>query len=300
MRNPCLVLLAAAALSALPVSAIVEKDQPTALLARRYNGYERTRENGGAYRAETFIFAEGGRIPGGGPDPSIDDLPFGEILKMMAGPLQAQNYVAASDPKNTDLMILVYWGATSEGNDPRDSFVENNLQLGLDALGDDNVAVITPGPPIAAGAARTSLADETALMLNAHFNNVRDMENFSKARLLGYHELLANNYNLRYLNPRAQLFDDLTQELDRSRYYVILMAVDFKTAWKEKKLKPLWSAQYSIPAAGNNFAVALPYMTRFAARYFGRDSGGLKRVLNPTGRVEMGELKVLGVVGTPK
>jgi hypothetical protein len=62
---------------------------------------------------------------------------------------------------------------------------------------------------------------------------------------------------------------------------------------------PLWSVRYNIPARGNHFTTALPDMSLFASRFFGRESGGLIRRLNPTGKVEMGEVQILGAVGEP-
>jgi hypothetical protein len=62
--------------------------------------------------------------------------------------------------------------------------------------------------------------------------------------------------------------------------------------------KPLWSVRINIRATGNNFAEALPAMSRVASNYFGKQVDGLKAEETPVGRnaeVQIGDVKVLAV-----
>jgi hypothetical protein len=116
------------------------------------------------------------------------------------------------------------------------------------------------------------------------------------AALLGYREAMLNHRDLRAWGINGTIYGDLVADLEEPRYFVILTAFDFHAAWTEKKLVPLWSTRFSLATRGNHFTAALPDMSRFASRFFGRDSEGLVRRLNPTGKVNMEDLKILGAV----
>ncbi len=80
------------------------------------------------------------------------------------------------------------------------------------------------------------------------------------------------------------------------RYFVILEAYDFHSVRDGKTgLKPklLWSVHYSLPAVGNDFTEALPVMSNVAAKFFGRNIGGVlfKAQKIPEGVVKIGDLK---------
>ena len=172
--------------------------------------------------------------------------------------------------------FFVHWGAT-DGNNATSELTNGTVEQAAD--------------PDADWYGAASRMDDA--------NRQRDRRNFSNAGLLGYREGLARHVAVRDMGVHGTLYQDLIADVEEPRYFVVLTAFDFKTAWQDKKLIPLWSTRYNLPTRGNNFTAALPDMSRFAARYFGRDSGGLVRRLNPTGKVELGEFKVLGTVDTP-
>ena len=91
---------------------------------------------------------------------------------------------------------------------------------------------------------------------------------------------------------------DLRTELEAPRYFVVLQAYDFQAAWKEKKLKLLWETRFSIETQGNNFVESLPLMARQASLVFGRETDGLLRPEDRQSRVDLGELKVIGIEPT--
>jgi hypothetical protein len=120
----------------------------------------------------------------------------------------------------------------------------------------------------------------------------RDMLEGRNARILGYTDALERAY----FAPHMSFAQDTRAELGNSRYYVVLQAYDFKTAVKEKKLKPLWITRLSVGESGD-FAPVLEQMVWGAVRYFGQDTGGLKRhepTLNAT--VKLGPLEVVEIV----
>ena len=112
------------------------------------------------------------------------------------------------------------------------------------------------------------------------------------AALLGYDSELAGSQNLQG-TAFERSREDLISELEENRYFIVLMAYDFQVAWKDKKHKLLWVTRMSVRQRGNDFGKALPAMTRYASRYFGRNTNGLIRKPLPEGHVEIGLPKVV-------
>jgi hypothetical protein len=92
----------------------------------------------------------------------------------------------------------------------------------------------------------------------------------------------------------------MIDEVEESRYYVVLLAYDFQILRKSKERKLLWETRFSIPERGNDFSKELEAMAKSAARYFGRDSQGLLRKPLPKTSVKLGELQVIGTEPDPK
>jgi hypothetical protein len=271
----CLLATTACVIASSAWSRQVEEEE-TAVFAKVFNNYARTPSAVGGYQAETFAFANGGLVSGGMRDPSVDDATFNEVVRLISPALTRQNYVAATDAEDTDLLIFVNWGAT-RGTLPGAGFSDGTMEAASD--------------PDADWYGAGSIMDDA--------NRRRDSMNFSNAGLLGYREALATHIDLRAWGVNGTVYQDLVADIEEPRYFVVLTAFDFKTAWDSKQLVPLWSVRYNIPARGNHFTTALPDMSLFASRFFGRESGGLIRRLNPTGKVEMGEVQILGAVGEP-
>ena len=78
-----------------------------------YEGYTRPMQADGSFQPETYAFGNGGQWDIAMRDETIDNLSFGQIGRTLAGSLAGQNYVPATDPKTTNLLIVVYWGTTS-------------------------------------------------------------------------------------------------------------------------------------------------------------------------------------------
>lgn len=252
------------------------EEEETAVFSQVFNNYTRTPSVLGGYKAESFAFANGGPVLGNLRDQSVDNATFNQVIRLISPALTRQNYIAATNPAETDLLIYVYWGAT-------DGFA--------------NALVNADGTMQQTGNMDSDWYGAASLMDEA--NRRRDSTNFKNAALLGYRGALADHNGLRAWGVHGTVYSDLVADVEEPRYFVIMTAFDFKTALKEKRLVPLWSTRYNIATRGNHFLAALPDMSMFASRYFGRDSQGLIRRLNPTGKVDMKNIQILGAVETP-
>lgn len=254
--NVSLLLLLAALpfcpCAASPFSLVSESEQLTAVNAKEFNGYVRSRVADGSFKTETYAFGDGGSVP---PlavnglvvsDPTIDGLPFDEIARKIAVPLADQNYVPSHDPKATGLLIMVYWGRSIGAQDLGELDGYNASLLGFDQK---NVFELDFSPGLDRSF-RSSLIEQS-----------------------------------RY---------DLLSALRVDRYFVILRAFDFQSAWKQKKLTLLWETRFSLSERRHDFGKDLPAMAQTAALYFGQDSHGLVRVPPvPEGHVRIGEVRTL-------
>jgi hypothetical protein len=118
----------------------------------------------------------------------------------------------------------------------------------------------------------------------------RDRIDNSNGHILGYSAAIQQARTL----PSMLLLRDAVDEVARNRYYVVLLAYDFRIAWKEKKLKPLWEARISVDEDRNGLDHSLERMLAAAMQKFGQDSGGLRRDFVPNkGSVTTGPLEVL-------
>jgi len=187
-------------------------------------------------------------------DPTLDGLSFPAIARLLAGPLASQNYLSATDPKSTKLLIMVYWGMTY------------------------------------GGAGGTSLYGPTQDRINYRNASLLGFE--AEARLLGDSSIATvRGQILRVLHGYG------LSDVEVNRYYVILRAFDFQSAWIQKKLNLRWETRFSLSERHHGFKQDLPSMAKSAALYFGQDSYGLvHRPLIREGHIFLGESKVLGIV----
>lgn len=227
----------------------------TSVNARVFNGYRRSRNAAGDYEPETFVFANGGfQDNSGGFDPSISRMKFEEIAHTLTPAFQAQGFVPSDDSENTDLLLMVYWGTTASDQHP---------------------AVI---------------AQEEHDPLNHYFRQQLNREN---ATVLGFEVALAAdemNPLVRGSTRQSQLIEDL----EESRYWIAILAMDFAVAREEKEYRPMWSIRYNIASRGTSFTRALPQMTQVASHFFGRSSAGLvnPHTQPPPGQVDFGEMVI--------
>ncbi len=255
----CCAAISASISAAGPFSVISDSEKLTAVSSSAHNGYVRTRMADGSFRPETYAFGEGG-VTGvlTISDPTFDNVGFLPIARMLAVPLATQNYLPTRDPNATDLLIMVYWGTTTGGVNTSDGFLRDQLNY--------------------------ANAQLLGFNLEGPFRGMRDPMSDPSEVFFG------PSFRQTMLNT---VYGDVMAAIEVDRYWVILEAYDFQSAWKHKKLKLLWETRFSLSARRHDFERDLPAMAQSASLYFGRDSFGLVLKPVPEGRVDIGEAKVV-------
>ncbi len=311
-------LLAGCAGAVATAPAFAEDDGgPVAISSRASSDYVRARLEDGSLKPETFAFAKGGVLKGaeGG---TTDILDFMKVATTIARPLASQRYVSGRDPATTKLLIMVYWGTTRTPDHSTNSTANQILQ-------DANAVALAANRPQAAhfndmdscAPPQMSLASTTgyairdpsqidadnaltgALAMSAAEDKQRSQIDAKNASMLGYDSSLVDSTNLAG-TPLEVRRQDLLDEIEARRYFVVLMAYDFQMMRKQKKAKLLWETRFSIREQGRDFSKELEAMAATAAAYFGRNSGTLVHKELPGGHVEVGPIRTLAQYSTQK
>lgn len=239
-------------------------------------------------KPESYLFFQGKFFGGDVRDPNLEHAQFLDIAKVLAENLVRQKYYPTKDQKNADLLIVVHWGVTSIYENP-------NKQLDTERLYNAQVA------DSAAQEASASL-DHSALNLELAIGDLErgTQENSVayNARLLGFRQQLANQAG-QVVDMNSGMTPEefsLREQLSEERYFVILMAYDYKTMKKDQKPKLLWSTRFSMRAPGHSFTKSLPDMSKVASAYFGQALDSLKQETPGArdGKVELGIPRVVG------
>lgn len=242
--------------------------------------YSRTKLPDGSYKPEEYFLKNGGRYDKPSGDASMDNKRFPDIARVIVEQLGTQNYRPGTDPQKGKLIIVVYWGtsitpnsSTSHGMERAQDITQDLNGNHLRLFGDYDMGQIT---------------------FDQDDHNMTDLRN---SAMLGYDwvKIHAAPPKFGNLYPEDQ---QLLNELEGERYFVVLLAYDCQAFLKAKKYKELWETRLSISTSDTDFTKALPKMAKDASSYFGRDSNGLQHL--PEGRVNVGETKSLGEVEAPQ
>jgi hypothetical protein len=318
------MLLAWACLAPGPaVRADDDSGNVTVISARVAPSYIRTRLADGTYAPESYAFGDGGHWTGTVVDGSIDKVKFMDVARSIALPLARQNFLPTDNPKTTKQLIMVYWGRTATPERFQSSSSSDLLQrasANLAAHKSENAAfssfagqtVVPPAVAMACGKFDPATtvdqvtgqidadnAMTSAMSLVAAENHSRDLEDAKNASLLGYDGWWDSTAGFRG-TPLEHRRQDMIDELEHDRYFVILMAYDFQAVWRKKKHNLLWETRFSVRQRGVEFDKELPLMVKNASKFFGQDSHGLLHEELPEGRVEVGRIEELGTVATVK
>jgi hypothetical protein len=299
------IFVIAGALLLAPVALFGGDEGIVAVYSAVSPAYTRTTLPNGSFKSETYAFGEGGSWGGSLNDFTIDKLRFLDITRLIAPTLAGKNYLSGKDPRQTDLLIMVYWGTTSGTND--------NGGASSSALYQIAHALITPPLPprptpprggagqVGTGAQQEYWAAEEsgwsamaqADMLIHLANRQRDRQNIENAKVLGY---LPELIRVADYQGTAREFrrQDIVDDVEENRYFVVLLAYDFQELWQHKQRKLLWETRFSIRERGHDFTKDLAGMAQYASRYFGQDSKGLIRKPLRETKVILGDTKVLG------
>lgn len=271
-----------------PGAAAEGSSEITAVSATVYNGYQRTKEADGSFRLETYTFGEGGFSGTPTKDKSVDEQSFRKIAGVIAPGLARQGYVSSFEPEKTQLLVLVYWGTTGTnrsaagGYDPGPGSITPPPPPPITVTAGPGGAFVSASPP----PVPTLNSEQSAYdAMTSARNRSRDRDNYRNAQILGFDELLAQSAH----RPDSRNYLDLVDEIEDTRYFVVLRAYDFQLRWKEKKSKLLWEVRYSLRARDHLFDESLVAMTDVASRYFGQPTKGLVRKGVPLGRVRLAE-----------
>jgi hypothetical protein len=275
--------------------------------------YHRTKGPGGAYQRETYAVGVGGYASGGLADPTIDRMSFGDVVATIAPALASQRYVPCdkNNPASAQILIMVYWGTTVRTDDTsRTGAYQLARTLMPPPIPQQTLAPDMPtDPPMvrdptmsgrqqeaAQRAAAQNEADsrlQQALALSEMANRQRDHQDADTAMLLGYADELARVRQVAR-TPFKQRFQDVVDEVEEGRYYVVLLAYDFQLLLQHRQRKMLWQTRFSLRERGNAFDRQLASMALAAAQYFGQDSHGLHRRPLPEPNITFGPLRVVG------
>ena len=121
------------------------------------------------------------------------------------------------------------------------------------------------------------------------------MENAKTAHLLGYMGDINKSDGIQRHAGGGRLYDDLIADIEEARYYIILSAYDFKKTVRENKPKLQWVTRMSMRAPGNSFAERAASMIAYSSSRFGQDTDGLERKLYPQYKVNLEDIRFLGV-----
>lgn len=291
-----------------PAARAAEQPVITAVASKVSPDYVRAKLADGSFAPEVYAFGEGGVWGGTMADASSDKLKFMDVARTIARPLLVQNYLPARDPAKTNLLIMVYWGTTAGTAGASSSVAYQNLSAsqGMPAPPPPpppNGNNGKPPPSSTGGDGAGGGPTDGMLSLVNMENRQRDKADARNAAILGYdvEGAIGSEFGRSHAFTAQHLREqDMRDEIEDNRYFVVLMAYDFQLLSKEKKHKLLWETRFSIRQRGNDFDKQLEAMAQFAARYFGQDSHGLQRKLLPTESVNLGELKFLGVEADKK
>jgi hypothetical protein len=291
------LLICGAASLLVPRTAHAEAGEVTTVSGRVADDYVRARLEDGTFVPEAYTFGEGGAWTHS-PDGTIDKLHFLDIARTIAPPLAAQRYVPARDPNRTKLLIMVYWGTTAGTADSGSSAIATQNLSASQTVVPPKVTSLPNGGAIVANGAGGDIRksaqtiDQNLVFMLSVMNRLRDQADFQNARLLGYDTALMDARGLEFTALRFRQ-RDLVDEVEESRYFVVLMAYDFQLMLKEKKHKLLWETRFSIREHRNEFDKELAAMAQTASKYFGQDSHGLVRKRVREGIVEINDPKFI-------
>lgn len=306
-------LLACLLLTGVFLPAAEEDAVLTSVFAKTEKGYKRKKTPEGGWQREYYAMSNGGPAEGTIKDNAQDKIQFASLARVLAEHLARQGYFPATDPKKVDLLIVVNWGRTTPLNDGAYRSGTDNVLAAMNAL--TSLGPATPPPIVTVTDAASAPAAEVnitgsvediqrqaaasrlegALMTQAMFNRSRDQANNKNATVLGYSQDLSKSDGIQRMAGGGAKYEELLADIEEPRYYVILKAFDFKKTVHEKKPKMQWVTRMSMRAPGNSFAKKAAAMVAYGASRFGQNTDGLERKLSPGYRVNLEDVKFLGV-----
>jgi hypothetical protein len=302
-------------LSGAPGIAQDESAVLTSVFGKTEKSYKRKKDADGKWVREYYAMSNGGPVDGTIKDNAQEKIKFVAIATVLAEHLARQGYFPATDPDKVDFLLVVNWGRTMPFQDGvHRSGVDNVLASINDfksASGAAQIAAATAaqqqeqqggGGGVSATASPEEMQAQaaqsqmdSALLTQNMLSRARDQNNAKTAHLLGYMGDINKADGIQRFAGGGRVYDDLIADIEEARYYIILSAYEFKSTVRDQKPKLQWVTRMSMRAPGNNFAETAASMIAYSASRFGQNTDGLERKLYPQYKVNLEDIRFLGV-----
>jgi hypothetical protein len=267
----CLVLIFCALLLAPAAYPLDEGYGVVAVYSAVSPAYTRTAQPDGSFKPETYAFGEGGNEGGALKDFTIDNLHFIDVAQIIAPALAKKNYLPAKDAQQTGLLIMVYWGTTSSAKDGASQSLYQNAQgmlrpaLPPQPKKHSHEDTLKSGDGAAMEVEQNAItsAIDQMVTITGQANRLREKQDLENARALGYLPEFIRLKAYQGTVLHAQDLQDLVDEVEEARYYVVLLAYDFQLLLKNKQRKMLWETRFSIRERHNDFGKGAECFTLF-------------------------------------
>ena len=251
-----------------------------------YNEHKES-ENGETY--ETYVFIEGNFYGGDINDKSLRNVTFEELVGTIGDSMKQRNFYPSASADQGDLLVVVHYGLMSVPQDLGDLFqLEMDDPYGeqpFDEDDEDGEEQIVEDP----------------LINDTYFNDLKRLSELSHNNQAGMSNIkLGIGRALKRRNISTAEEFDLRAELEAERYFIILMAYDYKKLRSTKKQELLWTTRFSVPSLGTNFENAYPALARAASSYYGSslDKYVTTSTHFGTGNVDIQDLETVGIEET--
>tara|TARA_B100001093_G_scaffold315548_1_gene301035 strand:+ start:686 stop:1660 length:975 start_codon:yes stop_codon:yes gene_type:complete len=252
-----------------------------------YNEYKES-ENGETY--ETYVFIKGNFYGGDISDNSLRNVTFEELVGTIGNSMKQRNFYPSASADQGDLLVVVHYGLMSVPQDLGDLFqLDMDDPYGEQPFDEDDEEV------------DEEQIDEDPFINDTYFNDLKRLSELSHNNQAGMSNIkLGIGRALNRKNITAAEEFDLRAELEAERYFIILMAYDYKKLRSAKKQELLWTTRFSVPSLGTNFENAYPALARAASSYYGSslDKYATTSTHFGTGSVDIRTLETVGIEET--
>jgi hypothetical protein len=232
--------------------------------------YVRKKLPDGSYKSETYTFGKGDNCGGARVDPTFDKLDFMDVARILAVPLAKKGYIPTRDQTTTNELIMVYWGTTRA---PEHATESNSHDLEQKATIMEQQGLLM----LKHAASRSEIhiakeylaeADNQLLATNVSVqaeNQRREDTDMKTATLLGYDSWWTEINGAMGGTAFGYRKQDMLNELEEDRYFVVLAAFDYQSLVKQKKSKFLWEVRFSVREYSNAFDKRIEGMAELAS-----------------------------------
>lgn len=215
-----------------------------------------------AAKAETYVLSEGHSPSVGGPNASVAAVPFGALSDALETSLSGQGFLPAANPGEAKLLLVVHRGITHPLNG----------EIDLKEPAPPPAGVMTPPIP-----ANPMLPSGSMVAGVVEQRTAATENRTTSALVLGYFDEYRRLTAANRVVGTENLLEDLMQELDEPRFYIVVAAYDNRVLQKTGRRVLLWETRVSFRADRTSFAQAYASVLASAARSFGRTTSRLDR-----------------------